>query len=230
MKQFVCVFDFETDDTDPKTCEPVQLAGLMLSPQTLEIMEGSEFCIDMRPSDIDDEDYFTKHTSTINFHAKNYETTPENIYKKWKASIEQSTAWNQWIEYLSKWNKNQSNKTIWTAPIRAGHNIRNFDIPIMDRLCTKYKHVQKTGEQKIFYPRDVVDIKELAFYWFEHLPEPKAYNMRDLRIYFGLSTEGSHDALVDIRDEAWMISRFLKLHRSQALKVKFKGSANKNDD
>lgn len=234
MKKFICVYDFETDGQNPLKCQPVQLAGLMLHPITLEIADNSEFCIDMRPEDIDEEGYLENSTKsfqgktvkdTVQWHANNYECTPEEILEKWRSAPDQATAWKQWTSYLKKWNANQKQKTMWHAPIRAGHNIRNFDNKIIDRMCDKYNDVNKDGNQKIFYPRDVVDIQEMAFYWFENQEEPAAYNMEALREYFGLEQHGAHDAINDVRDEAWMISRFLKLHRSQAPRVKFKGSA-----
>ena len=225
MNKYICVFDFETDGVNPAVCQPVQLAGVMIHPRTLDLVEGSEFCTDMRPENIDDENYYKDNESTMDWHAKNYDITTKEVFEKWKNSPNQKIAWEQWTAYLKKWNTNQSNKTMWSAPIRGGHNIRSFDIPIMDRLCTKYGNVQKSGEQKIFYPRDVVDIKEICFYWFENLPEPEAYNMDALRIYFDLPTHGGHDALNDVKDEAWMICKFMKLFRSQAPRIKFKGSA-----
>ena len=226
MKQYVCVFDFETNGQKPSLCEPVQLAGLMLNPNTLDVVKESIFCSDMRPPDIEDEDFCKKYKDNIAWHANNYKVKPQEIFEKWKNAPEQSEVWTKWKTYLKKWNKNQSHRTMWTAPIRAGHNVTHFDIPIMDRLCVRYKDLQKNGEQKLFYPRDIIDIKVLAFNWFENLPEPEAYNMHDLRLYFGLSIENSHDALKDIEDEAWMISRFFRIQRQFAKKVKFKNAYN----
>ena len=53
--------------------------------------------------------------------------------------------------------------------------------------------------------------------------------MNTFREFFGMSTEGSHDAVVDVNDTAKMIIRFMKLHRRSADKVRFKGAfANAN--
>lgn len=226
MKQFICVYDFETDGTNPNKCEPVQLAACMIHNITLEIIEDSEFCVEMRPQNIDDEDYFQKNFQTIKWHAGNYECTPEEIFEKWKNAPEQKQGWDQFIAYLLKYNKNQSRKTKWTAPIRGGANIERFDNVIIDRMCTRYGNVAKDGEQKIFFPRDIIDITKVAFLWFENLPEPEAYNMDVMRPFFGMPTIGSHDALKDVRDEAWMIQKFMRLFRRQAPKIPFKGAYN----
>lgn len=236
MKNYICVYDFETDSPKPETCEPVQIAALMLHPHTLNIVEDSEFVSYMRPEGIDDKNYLKKNYDTIKWHATNYhpdfyelksgdqDEAVMGILQKWKDAPNQKQVWSDFCTYLLKYNNNQARRSKFSAPIRAGANIRRFDNTIVDRMCTRFGTVTKDGEQKIFQPRDVVDIMELAFYWFENLPEPKAYNMGALREFFGMSDEGAHDALVDIRDEAAMIQKFLRLHRSIAAKVKFRGA------
>lgn len=226
MKQLICVYDFETDDTNPKTCEPVQLAACMINNITLEIVENSEFCVGMRPPDIEQEDYYQNHSQTIKWHADNYGCNTEQIVERWLANPNQRQGWEQFTSYLLKYNLNQARRSRWTAPIRAGANIERFDNIIIDRLCTRYGNVEKGGEQKIFYPRDIIDITKIAFYWFENLPEPETYNMDVLRPFFGIPTTGSHDALKDVRDEAWIIQRFMKLFRRQAPKVSFRNTYN----
>ena len=226
MKNFICVYDFETDSPNPHECEPVQLAACIINNITLEIMPNSEFCVNMRPPNIDDEDYFEKHESTIEWHAKNYNKSPTEIFELWKSFPAQKQGWEHFTNYLLKYNKNQSRRTKFGAPIRAGANIRRFDNIIVDRLCKRYGNVTGTGEQNIFSPRDIIDIMEICFYWFENLPEPKAYNMDTLRQFFGIPLEGSHDALKDIRDEAWIIQKFMKLFRIQSHKIRFRGAYN----
>ena len=39
----IAVIDFETTGINPDTCEPTQLAAVMVDPRKLEIIEGSEF-------------------------------------------------------------------------------------------------------------------------------------------------------------------------------------------
>ena len=236
MKNNICVYDFETDDSNPNTCQPVQLAACMVHPITLDIIENSEFVSYMRPEDIDDEDYFDNHKDTIYWHAKNYNPNydkfssaeqteaAQTIYTTWFEAPSQKQVWTDFRTYLLKYNKNQARRDVWNAPIRAGANIRRFDNIIVDRLCDACGMVNNRGEQKIFYPRDVIDILELSFYWFENRKEPKAYNMEELRAFFGMSPHGAHDALNDVRDEAQIIQRFIKIHRHFSPKVGFKNS------
>jgi DNA polymerase III epsilon subunit-like protein len=67
----------------------------------------------------------------------------------------------------------------------------------------------------------------LVFYWFENNSDLKSYTLDSLRDYFGISKDGAHDALKDVRDTAEIIIRFLKLHRSLSQKIKFKNSFTK---
>lgn len=224
MKNFICVYDFETDGIDPNTCQPVQLAACMIHPLTLEIVDNSEFCTGMKPINIDEENYYTSVLPTIKWHAKNYDTTPEKIFETWKQNPDQKAAWTYFIEYLRKYNTDQNRKAKFTAPIRAGANIRNFDDIITNRLCKQYGFADKEGKQKIFHPRDVLDVQDFAFYWFESLPEITSISMDSLRKYFGIPLEGGHDALKDVRDEAWIIKKMLKLHRHLARKIPFKNA------
>ncbi len=236
MKNFVCVYDFETDGSNPKKCEPVQIAACMINPITLEIVDNSEFCSWMRPQGIDEKDYFEKHHDTIRWHAKNYtdnyddltqedrDKADQGVYQTWLDAPEQKQVWDDFTNYLLIYNKNQSRRSRFTAPIRAGINIRRFDNVIADRLCERFGYITKDDEQKIFNPRDCIDIMEMAFYWFENLPEPKSYSMDELRKFFGMSGHGAHDALNDVRDEALVIQKFLRLHRRTSSKVKFKNA------
>jgi len=214
----ICVFDFETDGVNPLICNPVQLAALMIDGKKLNIIEGSEFCIDMQPPDINNKSYLTNEIQgTINWHAKNYNTTAEVIIEKWKRAVDQRAAWEMFLNYFNKYNPKG---TVYFAPMLGGMNIIDFDIPIFKRLMKTY------GTKDFFWKRDKADLLHLCYYWFESLDEPKAYNLDTLREYFGIEKEGGHDALKDVRDTADLLIRFLKLHRKCATKVKFKNACN----
>jgi len=43
----ICVFDFETDGSNPECCSPVQIAALMIDPKKLEVIPDSEFNISL---------------------------------------------------------------------------------------------------------------------------------------------------------------------------------------
>lgn len=212
LRRKYVVFDFETDSTDPSSCQPVQLAAVVINPIKLELIEGAEFYADMKPVGIDNEDYFTSSVmSTIDWHANNQGVTYDEIVERWKNASDQRTVWQDFHSFVNKFNA-KGVGDYW-GPVPCGINIRGFDLPIYKRLNTLY------GLKNCFFKRDQIDILDMCFYWFEGANfGPENYRMDTLRKYFGLSSEHAHDALIDVKQEAELIIRFLALHRRCALK------------
>ena len=97
-------------------------------------------------------------------------------------------------------------------------------MPIIDRLAYKYKNVGKDDSNNIFHPRDKIDLMHLMFLWFEDNDDIKSLSLDSMRDYFGMSKDNAHDALGDVHDCAEILIRFLRLHRNQAKKIKFRNS------
>lgn len=131
------------------------------------------------------------------------------------------------VNYLDKYHSRSSKKSQFSAPIAAGYNIHRFDLKIIDRLSQKYGNTNKEDTSDIFYPRDVVDVMNLVFFWFENNADLKSYAMDSLREYFGIDKDGAHDAIKDVKDTADIMIRFMKLHRNLSSKIKFKNSFQK---
>jgi len=212
----ICVFDFETDGIDTKVCAPVQLAAVMIDPRKLEIIDGSEFSIHIRPCEIDNIDYYTSHRDTIEFHAKVAGCSHDEIMNKWKNSIPLEKAWTSFADYCSNYHTNPARKTKYTAPIPAGHNIDDFDMKIVERLNEQFKI------KTLFHCRDKIDTLTQSFIWFENQLEPAKYNFDAIREFLGKSKAGAHTALQDVKDCADFVIRLLNLHRKVATKVKWK--------
>jgi DNA polymerase III epsilon subunit-like protein len=224
--QKICVFDLETDGADPEICSPVQIASLIVDPIKLEIIENSEFNVFLKPEKLSiDEQYSYSDSDVLEFHAKVKSCSKEEVLDSWKEYPDQKIGWQRFTEYLEMYHvRAKSKKSCFSAPIAAGYNINRFDMKIINRLSQKYNNVNKEGSTSLFYPRDVVDIMNVIFYWFEGNNELKNYTLDNVRDYLGIPKEGSHDALKDVRDTAEIMVRFLKLHRNLGKKVKFKGS------
>lgn len=221
----ICVFDFETDGSNPDSCSPVQLAAVMVDPVKLEIIPDSEFNVKCKPEVMEEDIDYRYTTDIIDFHARVKGCSQEQIYDEWKSYPSQQIAWTSFVSYLDKYHcGNRKKKTMFSAPIAAGYNINRFDLKIINRLSQKYKTIDtKENVSSLFYPRDVLDIMNLVFYWFES-SELKSYSLDNMREYLGLSKDGAHDALKDVQDCAKILIRFLRLHRSLCQKIKFKGS------
>jgi DNA polymerase III epsilon subunit-like protein len=223
--QKICVFDLETDGVNPEVCSPVQIACLIVDPVKLEIVKDSEFNINLKPQALEDNPEYDYHDSDVlDFHAKVRNTSKASILDSWKGYQKPDQAWKMFVSYLEMYHIRSEKKSCFTAPIAAGYNINRFDLPIIQKLSVKYNNVNKEGRSSLFYPRDVIDIMNMMFFWFEGNNELKNYTLDHVREYFGLSKEGSHDALKDVRDTAELLIRFFKLHRSVGNKVKFRGS------
>ena len=220
----LCIFDFETDGVDPRVCSPVQMAAVIVDPIKLEILPNSEFNIFFKPDTLAKDDNYVYTTDILEFHAKVRGCKIEDILKEWKKYPSQEQSWNMFTNYLELYHSRTSKKSQFSAPIAAGYNINRFDLHIVDRLSNKYGNTNKEGRSDIFFPRDVVDIMNLVFYWFEHNGDLKNYTLDSLRDYFGISKDGAHDALKDVKDCANILIRFMKLHRNLGQKIKFKDS------
>ena len=223
--QKLCVFDLETDGTNPDKCSPVQIAAIMVDPISLDIISNSEFNINLKPDTLQDNpEYAYGDSDVLDFHAKVRGSTKNDILKEWKSYQKQDIGWKMFVSYLEMYHIRSEKKSCFTAPIAAGFNINRFDLRIIDRLSIKYNNLNKEGKTSLFYPRDVVDVMNMLFYWFEGSTDLKNYTLDNFRDYVGLSKEGAHDALKDVKDTAQILIRFLKLHRNLSKKVKFKGS------
>jgi DNA polymerase III epsilon subunit-like protein len=221
---YICCLDFETDDVNPYTAEPVQLACVIIHPRTLKVVEGSEFNSTMRPVDVDDETYVTNHKSTIDFHAKNQRSTAESVVASWKQAPSQKSVWENFVQYLGRYHTTQTKRGIYTAPLICGYNILGFDIHIINRLSTLYGNIGKDSRTNLFFGRDKIDLMLYSFQWFENLAEPSSYSLDTLREFFGINPDGAHDALKDVKDCADMFVRWQRLIRRTSERVKFKDS------
>lgn len=219
---YICVFDFETDSTDPRTCNPVQLGAIILEPENLTMVANSAFNSLIRPDDFDDENYIRNHESTIDWHVsnkmKNSAETRGKIKKQllraWETAPTLKTVWQKFTSYLNKYHTRQSRQSMFSAPIFAGANIKKFDMIIIDRLCQKYGDINKNGTSSIYHPRNQIDIIDLSFHWFWHKENgPSNHTMDELRKFFKIKQDNAHDALADVYDEGIIIAKLMRHSR-----------------
>ena len=65
----ICVFDFETDGSDPRACSPVQIAAVIIDPIKLEIIPNSEFNINFKPEVLEQNNEYIYTTDILEFHS-----------------------------------------------------------------------------------------------------------------------------------------------------------------
>jgi len=226
----ICVFDLETDGSNPDSCSPVQIAALMVDPKRLEIIKDSEFNISLKPAMLEENpEYCYDDSDVLDFHAKVKGTSKDKVLAEWQTYQKQEHGWKTFVSYLEMYHTRSTKKNCFSAPIPAGYNINRFDLPIINRLSRIYKTTNKENKTDLFYPRDVIDVMNIMFYWFEGNNELKNYSLDHVREYLGISGEGAHDALKDVQDTAEILIRFMKLFRSTSRKVKFKNAFGKKE-
>lgn len=223
----ICVFDFETDGSNPNECSPVQIAAVMIDPIKLEIIPDSEFNANFKPEVLENDTDYTYKTDILDFHAKVKGSSKDKVLAEWYTYPKQSHSWKTFVDYLHKFHTRTSKKNQFSAPIPAGYNIYRFDLKIIGRLSKKYDNTNKEGETNIFYPRDVLDLMNLIYYWFENNNDVKSLSMDNMREYLGIPKDGAHDATKDVKDTAEILIRFMRLHRSVGEKIKFRDSFKK---
>ncbi len=207
MQQKIVVFDFETGNLETgEFATPIQIAGIAMDGRTLELIpvdSGGEFCSMMKPV------HFDKiQDGALKVNKK----TREEI----AAAPGEAEVWPMFCEWVKRHNPKG---TKFTAPIPCGHNIVNFDIPIVESLCKRHKI-----KASPLSPINFLDTKHITFLWFENSSRLEKYNLDLLRDFLGMSHEGAHDALQDCRDCATIIAKYLRLMRRTSDQVKFEGA------
>ncbi len=211
----IIVYDLETDHYNPEIARLWEISALVIDPRTLEIKEGESFSSLSCPPDIKDWQQYEKDSSRA-----------RDVNKIPLEDIKNAPAEEQVFKNFVQFVKRYSGGHISRAPIFAGFNNINYDNVIIDRLCRKYKTVDKEGFPTLYNKRDKCDVLTWLFYWFENQPEPAKYNLSEIRRFFGLSEEGSHRSDKDVIDTALILCRMMKFQRKVMTKYynQFKGS------
>lgn len=205
------VFDLETIDTNTnkvshETAIPTQLAAIPLDENSLEIIDDP-LCMWINPGEdiLGAPDFFKEYSNVLAFHEKAQGKSKEELVELWRSGLATKDAMKEFKDYVKSYTKGSK------KAYAAGMNIRNFDLPILERLIDKGWPFAKVKTW---------DIRDIAQMWFEYSRNPPklngrvSYSFDSLRQYFDMSTENAHDALVDVRQEADLLRRFLRLQKN----------------
>lgn len=216
-KRNIMVIDFETIGSDPQICDPIQLSALVINSNKLEIIPDSEFDINIKPNNIDKENYLELNEEGVNFHAKLYNKSPQEMIEIWKNGVDEKSAIHSFVSYIKKWNP--KNNSSWNSTLWAGANPQ-YDIDIFKRYCSKYNIPTKN----LFWWRDTINLQFWAWSWLQwREDEPDNYQMDTLREWFSIESQGqAHNSLVDVKEEAGLIIRFLRLFKYYSQKVSWR--------
>ncbi|NDB84410.1 MAG: 3'-5' exonuclease [Alphaproteobacteria bacterium] len=207
------IFDFETGSRNPHKTQPTQIAALALDGRNLAVK--GQFNSEIQPI-FDDEKAISLGLDPIEDEAlKITNKTRDQL----SSAPSLKSVWSKFTKFVSQYN--WKGDTFFN-PIPVGFNIIGFDLIIVDRLCREYgPYDDERRQQKLFSKVYKIDIMDNIFTWTESDPSVKSISMDSLRERMGLSANGAHDALQDVKDEANIFIKLLKTHRAVYQNVNF---------
>lgn len=209
----IIVYDFETTGKNPNTCQPTQLAALALDGRNFRL-KGT-FNSEIKPLYFDEEEAVENGWGAIEQGA--LDITGKTLAELQKAPTLDSV-WPKFVKFVNKYNWKG---TPWFAPIPCGYNINNYDSIIIKKLCKMYgPWDEKYSTQALFHPIQKFDVMDDMFGWTESDPTIKSISMDNVRKRMGMSDEGAHDALQDVKDTANILIKFQKTKREIYKKLK----------
>lgn len=204
------VYDFETTGVSTDTAQIVQIGAVTVDGRRMEIVEGSEFDILIKP--LYGEECATAGLQeltegAINIHKKGHALLAEK-------GVSLETGLSSFVSYVN--DKNYS-KTKWKAPIPAGYNINNYDNPILER------DLVRTGLTNPFHPTISMDVMQVMHMFFENDKNVHRLSADSLiRKHMGWKDKGeSHDALGDVIMVAELMIKSMRLIRKSVSTIKF---------
>lgn len=241
MNNILVIHDFETGSKNPYTTQPLQWAALAIDGRSFKVLDFFE--TKMRP--FPDEECEIYGLAPVEDEALLINGIRRDEMEKFPSLKESFNSIEHWIKHL-----NPKGAGTWNGPVRIGFNNLNFDEIIMERLIVghwaisnritgipegkkePYKFskskVDKFGdvEQNLFNYKKL-DIAQLMIFWIESIRRDSlSYSMDAYRDFLGLDSKGSHDAAVDVYDEAAIMTRFLSFMREHAKKSIFENCFN----
>ena len=204
------IFDFETGGLSTSRSQVVQIGAVIVDARRLEIIEGSEFDILIKPLyGIEAEDLNLEEITqgAIAVHKKGHDLLAEK-------GVSLKTALDNFVSYLSEYNYS---KTKWKSAIPCGYNIINYDLPILNRDLKRF------GMESPFHPSIKVDVMQLMHLFFENDKNVTRLSADSLiRKHMGWKDKGeSHDALGDVIMTAEVLIKSMRLIRKAVGTVKF---------
>jgi len=210
------MYDFETGSRNPYTTQAIQIAAIAIEPRSLEVVPGSEFESLIKPEFDEikckelEIDMLEDQALAVN--GKTREELAEAPQLK--------VVWKSFTQYCM--NYNPSGKK-WTAPCLVGFNNIGFDNVILNRMAKQYGPWDSEREQcNLFNPIIKLDLMQMLLPWFESEYNLKTISMDNMRDFLGMSKEGGHDALQDVRDQAEIFIKTMKLTRKCSKVVTWK--------
>lgn len=192
-KNVICVYDFETGGKFPHKSQPTSLSCVMIDPLRLEFITGGDFDSLIRPI-LDDKEAERLGLEPLQDDAlKITNLTREQL----RDAPGEEEVFNRFTEHLKKFRDGTGK---WGNVIPAGYNIVNFDSIFINRLAKKYgPWDDEYQKEALFHPIHTIDIMHIMFSIFENEKGVYSISFDNMRKFFGLSKDGAHSSIVDVR-------------------------------
>ena len=192
----IIVYDLETSGIDTNTAQIVQVGAVCVDARRLEIIEGSEFDVLIKPlygEECAKAGLQELTDGAINIHKKGHALLAEK-------GVTLETGMSNFVSYVNTHN-----------------NINNYDTPILKR------DLARTGLSSPFHPSISIDVLQLMFLFFENDKNVTRLSADSLiRKHMGWKDKGeSHDALGDVIMTAEVLIKSMRLIRKAVGTVKF---------
>lgn len=214
----IIVYDLETTGRSPYNCQLTQIAAIVIDSRTLTLKQGGTFNTEVCPI-FDDELAIAAGYGPV-------EQGALDVTRKTKEGLQgapnEKIAWANFRSFCKRFNPTSD---AYKAPISAGYNINGFDSIIAKRMCDKYGPLDKNGKPSIFNPIYKFDVMDMVFGWLEFEDDIRSLSLTNICEFFGFPTEktdDAHDALVDVKNTANILIKFLKFQRDIASKTNFR--------
>lgn len=214
-------FDFETGSRNPETTQPTQLSAIAIDSRKLTIIPNGIFNSYMRP-ELDDAKAIELGLDPVEDGA--LEVTKITREQLVDAPLPE-TVWKNFVFWAAQFNRGGGTGE-WSKSIPAGFNIVNFDLPIVKKLCERYKTASP------FHPLHKKDIMNDVYNFTENVKinDNDSMSMDSIRKWMGIDDKDAHNAKKDVLDGAFLLIKFIKMYRYFYPKIKFKDSFSKENE
>ena len=213
IKNYIIFRDYETAERNPLGAQPTELAAVAIDPRSLEIVPDSIFSTKICPI-WDDEQAIKSGWLPVDYKALDVcGFTKQDL----ENSPQPKVVWQEYQNYLVKYNLKGKNGSNFDSPIVAGFNSSKFDDVIDINMCNKFgPKLNDRGDWTLYHPIVRFDLLHFMHGVLNNIQinRRNSMSMDAIREYFGMDTEFSHRAEFDVLQGAMLLIKFLRLHRN----------------
>lgn len=231
IKNTIIHYDFETDDSNPYTCQPIEICAVAINHRTLEIIPDSQFYSLIQIV----EDKAERDKLGLG----DIQQAALDVNKKTMEELRKApslkSVWQSFVKYCE--NYSTSNKK-WDKPILSGFNNHRFDDIILNRIAKpQIKDAEgnpvdsawgygpwENSRQHIplFHPTHNYDLMQMIIPWMESKYELNGVSMDAICDFMNYKLEGAHSADVDVERQATVMLQLMKKTREFSKKMNWK--------